>query len=191
MPDPTEALAQRIASMRDEELVAVLDSKEEYTAEALQLAEQEAERRGGPEQLRERAGPRSSGVAPKSNWLSRLSSGEIAWPLGPLWHWLLPERERFARYPILRFVVSVLRLLILVVLMAPVGVALALVLAAVSPEPSPGPDHMFIVVLINLFLGVVALLTVQAVILVLVDTESNTRETRELLKEMVAGKGEG
>ena len=39
--------------------------------------------------------------------------------------------------------------------------------------------------------GLVALLIVQAVILVLVDTERNTHETGELLKEIARRQGEG
>ena len=135
MKEDTEALAQRIASMRDDQLVAVLESREEFTAEALQLAEEEADRRGGVAQLRERVAPRSGDPVPKTP----LGRGEIAWPVGPLWHWLVPERERFVRYPILRLAVSVLRFFILVVLMVPAGEIIALVLSAFSPEPTPGP----------------------------------------------------
>ena len=184
MVEDTEALAQRIASMRDEELVAVLDSRGDYTAEAVQVAEPEAARRGGADQLRARAVSRSSDPAPKT----ALGRGEIAWPLGPLWHWLLPERERFTRYPMLRLIVSLLRLLILAFLVVPAGVIIALVLWAASPEPSSGPDELVAVIMLYLFLGLIALLAVQAVILVLVDTERNTRETGELLREMMAGK---
>ena len=91
MTDRLKALADRITSMEDEELVALLENRSAYTPEALHLAEREADRRGGLAQLREKLAARRSDTSPDI-----LRQTGMSTPFGRLWLWLVASYDRIA-----------------------------------------------------------------------------------------------
>ena len=172
-----QALAHRMAEMPDDELLAILEHEQDFTAEALHLARQEAERRGGVTAVGQ--GPGEAGVgAPEAagRW-----SGTRRRLDGPL-AWLAPCRQRFGPHRLLRWIVCSLRCMaVALVLTAAAGVVAVVMSGEIDHVPMAG-----ILVLYVLFLAL-GLLTIQAVLVILVDIERHTRAARRDL-EQIAGR---
>ena len=182
MTEGIQELKQRIASLADDELVAMLSRPLEYTETALELARAKGDRRGGLAHLeREMSAPQ-----PEAHG-DRAQTGAVPQRLRAIGSWLVPAVDRFERFRVLRLAVSLLRILLALSGLAAVATLIGVAGADFYTGRTSHMAFPLLLLVINALIALVTFLSLQAAILALVDTERHTRETHRLLHEWVNG----
>ncbi|MCH8127831.1 hypothetical protein IIC38_18055 [candidate division KSB1 bacterium] len=176
----TDDVKKRIHSLSDEKLLEVLEeSTQDYTEPAINIAKEEAKRRGGLEYIKQRLDQirKKQLDGQKQQEQSQTPSGRRSFLR--LFYSLLPKKERFANYPRLYVITTIFRTLAF--LTAVIGV---LGIMSSIFNTLTGSFEMGIVLLFPLlYLGIafVTFFTISEVLQLLVDIEKNTRQNNETL----------
>jgi hypothetical protein len=174
MNNDIEELKKHIQSLTDEKLLALLEeSTNVYTEAAINIAQEEAQRRGGLESIKQRINQ----IQEKSHLASACSF------LVHFFSSLVPQKERYERYPLIYVIATILRVLAL--FLAAVGVITIVILIF---NILIGRFETGIVLLLSLlYIGIawVILLAISEILQILVDIEKNTRQSNESLSRMI------
>ncbi len=180
-------LSGRIGAMEDEELLDILEHGGNYTPATLRLAEQEADRRGGRGPLRDRVASARNDAAVDVR--HREGAERRLAGMRRMLRWTIPSMDRFRRYPELRIVVACLRLLTLVAALFALANLIGAPIALLSGSSFHWVFFTTVTGMVYTLLALLALLAVQGVIMLLVDTEHSARTACSILGQLSAKGG--
>ena len=173
-------LKKQIHSLSDEKLLEILEeSTQDYTEPALNIAKEEAKRRGGLEYLKKRLDQirKKQLAGQEKQEQSQTPSGRRSFLR--LFYSLLPKKERFANYPRLYVISTIFRALAL--LTAVIGVSGIMIGIFTMLKGSLGSMEIILLFpLLFVYLGFafVTFFTISEVLQLLVDIEKNTRQSK-------------
>jgi hypothetical protein len=166
MANDIPELKRRIESLADADLVAMLACQQGYTPAALEIAQAEADRRGGLAHLEQDL----SGRDPETHQSSTGASRLVPW-VRRMGSWVVPATDRCGGCRVLRMTVSFLRI---ISALAGLTAGTAVVAAVLAGPLGSGPGTRAFPVALLVIGGLTTLVTclsLQAVVLALVDTE--------------------
>ena len=177
MNEDRAELKERMSRLSGAELVDMFEKAADYRDEFIQAAREEIEKRGGIEVLRQRVvheREQEKAVQP-AHRRKRAAKKRIVDVSR-----LIPEKERFDNYPILRLLVGVFRsLAVLAAIFLFIGI-----LAAFYGMLTSGSWALFSMLVLVVYMAVTAVgfLTLSEVTCILVDIERNVRRTNERIR---------
>jgi hypothetical protein len=184
MNNDIEELKKHIQSLTDEKLLALLEeSTKVYTAAAINIAQEEAQRRGGLESIKQRISQIQENENEEQEIQKKSHLASVYSFLVHFFSSLVPPKKRYERYPLIYVIATILRVLAL--FLAAVGVITIVILIF---NILIGRFETGIVLLLSLlYIGIawVILLAISEILQILVDIEKNTRQSNESLSRMI------
>lgn len=171
--DNTETFKNHIYSLSDQDLLVMIEGKsQDYTEQAMKFTEEEVNRRGGMEALKNRVEIHGKSQQDKKKE-NKQSQDSIYRKILTFFTSLIPKKNRYENYPTLHIISVVFRFMALITAVVGVSSILMAIFNLLTGSLNIGIVSLYFFLYISIVS--VVLFSISEVLQVLVDIERNTR----------------